>query len=112
MEKAVDLTDADFEKVLQGWSVGMIDFWVKDCEACRVIAPMMEEIAKKYAGKIFVGKIRADENPKAVGYFSVTSAPTILIMKDGCEVDRITLQNIDKSRPKEYIEERLKQHLA
>jgi thioredoxin 1 len=89
----------------------MIDFWVTDCQPCRVIAPMMEEIAKRYAGRVFVGKIRADENQKTTSYFNVTSAPTILIMKDGCEVDRITLRNIDKSRPKESIEGRLKQHL-
>jgi thioredoxin 1 len=111
MAKPIDLTDADFEKVLQGWSVGMIDFWVKDCEACRVIAPMMEEIAKKYAGKIFVGKIRADENPKAVGYFDVTSAPTILIMKNGREIDRIVMQML-LGAMKEHIVERLKQHLG
>lgn len=58
-----------------------------------------------------MGKIRADENPEAASCLNVASAPTILIMKDGSEIGRITLQNIDKSHPKEYIEERLKQHL-
>ena len=110
MGKPIDLTDEVFEKVLQGWSVGVIDFWVKDCEACRAIAPMMEEIAEKYVGKIFVGKIRADQNPKAVNHFRVTSAPTILIMKYGREIDRIVMQML-LGAMKEHIVERLKQHL-
>jgi thioredoxin-like negative regulator of GroEL len=111
MGKPVDLIDANFEKIFQRWAVAMIDFWTVNCQPCSVIAPWMEEFAEKYAGKVFVGKIRADENPKAVSYFNVTTAPTILIMKQGREVDRITLQTIDKSHPKENIEERLILHL-
>lgn len=111
MEKPVDLTDTDFEKVVQGWSVVVIDFWTVNCQPCSAIAPWLEEFAGKSTGKVFVGKIRVDENPKAVTYFNVTTAPTILIMKDGREVDRITMQTLDKSRPKEDIEERLNQHL-
>lgn len=111
MGKPIDLTDADFDKIIQGWSVAMIDFWTADCQPCRVIAPMLEEFAEKYAGEVFVGKIRADENPKAVSYFNVNSVPTILIMRDGREIDRIILQMIDRSRPQEYIEERLNHHL-
>lgn len=111
MGKPVDLNDANFERLFKAWSLAVIDFWMVNCQPCSAIAPWLEEFAEKNAGKVFVGKIRADENLKAVSYFNVTCAPTILIMKDGCEVDRITLQTIDKSRPKEDIEERLNRHL-
>jgi thioredoxin-like negative regulator of GroEL len=114
MGKPVELVDANFEEIVHGCSVAvvMLDFWTVNCQPCSAIAPWLEEFAGKYAGKVFVGKVRADENPKAVSYFNVTTAPTILIMKDGREMDRITLQTIDKSRPKEDIEERLTRHLA
>jgi thioredoxin 1 len=104
---SVDLTDANFSKIVQESSLTMIDFWTVNCQPCRAIAPWMEEFSQKYVGKVLVGKIRADANPKAVGYFNITTAPTILIIRDGREVHRITLETIDKSRPKEDIEEEI-----
>jgi thioredoxin 1 len=113
MEKPIDLTDASFDRIVQGWSVVMIDFWSADCQPCKVIAPIIEELAKKYEGKIFVGKIRADENPKTVERFDIRGVPTLLIIKDGREIDRIVLQMIDLIQLiKEYVNEKLKKHLG
>lgn len=111
MPKPVDLTDADFEKSIQGWSVVVLDFWTSPCQPCSAVAPWLEEFAEKSHGRAFVGKIRCDENPNAVDRFSVTTAPTILVMKDGKEVDRITMHTLDKSRAKEDILERLNRPL-
>jgi thioredoxin 1 len=78
-----------------------------------VIVPIIEELARKYEGKILVGKIRADENPKTVERFDIRGVPTLLIVKDGREIDRIVLQIIDLIQLiKEYIDEKLKKHLG
>jgi thioredoxin 1 len=112
-EKPADLTDADFDKCVHERSMAIIGFWSADCQPCRVIAPIIEELAKKYAGKIFVGKIRADQNPKIVEHFDIRGVPTLLIIKDGREIDRIVLQMIDLIQLiKEYIDEKLKKHLG
>jgi thioredoxin 1 len=112
MEKPVELTDANFDKMIQGRSAVMIDFWAADCQPCKVIAPIIEELAEKYAGKIFVGKIRADQNPKIVEHFDIRGVPTLLIIKDGREIDRIVLQMIDLTQLiREHIDEKLRKHL-
>ena len=113
MEKPIDLTDANFDRIVQGRSIVMIDFWSADCQPCKVIVPIIEELARKYEGKILVGKIRADENPKTVERFDIRGVPTLLIVKDGREIDRIVLQIIDLIQLiKEYIDEKLKKHLG
>jgi thioredoxin 1 len=111
-ESSIDLTDTDFDKIIRDQALVMVDFWSADCQPCRVIAPIIEEIAKKYEGKVFVGKIRADENLKTVERFDIRGVPTLLIIKDGHEIDRIVLQMIDLVQLiKEYIDEKLKKHL-
>jgi len=113
MEGPIDLTDANFEQVIQGRSVVIIDFWSADCQPCKVVAPIIEELAKRYEGRILVGKVRVDRNPEIVERFGVRGVPTLLIMKDGREVDRIVLQMIDLVQLiKEYIDEKLKKHLG
>jgi thioredoxin 1 len=111
MEKPTDLTDANFDEIVQGYPLMMIDFWSTDCQPCKVIAPIIEELARKYEGRLFVGKIRVDENPKTVERFDIRGVPTLLIIKDGREIDRIVLQMIDLIQLiKEYIDEKLKKH--
>lgn len=111
-EKVTDLTDADFDKIIQDQSLVMVDFWSADCQPCQFISPIVEELAKKYEGKVFVGKIRADENPKTVERFDIRGVPTLLIIKDGREIDRIVLQIIDLTQLiREHIDDKLKKHL-
>lgn len=112
-EKPIDLADADFDKIVRDQSLIMVDFWSADCRPCQVIAPIIEELAKKYEGKVFVGKILAEENPKTVERFDIRGVPTLLIIKDGREIDRIVLQIIDLTQLiKEHIYEKLKRALA
>ena len=85
----VHLTDASFEETVKKHSVSFVDFWASWCGPCLALAPTIEELAKEYGGKVLVGKLDVDENPKTAECFQVYSIPTMVIMKNGREVDRI-----------------------
>jgi thioredoxin len=102
----VHVTDADFDDVIHGHPLALIDGWAPWCGPCRAIAPTIEEIAKEYADKLFVGKLNVDDNPKTAECYQIQSIPTLLLVKDGCEVDRIV-----GLCPKEHITQKLQKHL-
>jgi thioredoxin 1 len=85
----VHLTDASFEESVRKHSVSLVDFWASWCGPCLALAPTIEELAKEYEGKVLVGKLDVDENPKSAERFQVYSVPTMVLMKNGQEVDRI-----------------------
>lgn len=89
VNKPTPLTDADFDKEIAKHSLALIDFWAPWCGPCRALAPTIEEIAKENSEKIFVGKLNVDENPATAERFQIYSIPTIVIIKNGQEVDRI-----------------------
>lgn len=103
----VHVTDSSFKDVVSKNALALIDFWAAWCGPCRALAPTIEELAKEYVGKVFVGKLNVDENPLTAEQFQVYSIPTVLIVKDGKEVDRIV-----GCVPKEYIETALKKYLG
>lgn len=77
-------TDENFDQeVLKSTTPVVVDFWAPWCAPCRIVSPIVEELAKEYEGKLKVGKINVDENPKAAQNFSVMSIPTIILFKDG-----------------------------
>lgn len=77
-------TDSSFEQeVLKSDIPVLVDFWAEWCQPCHMIAPVVDEIAKEYDGKIKVGKINVDENSTTPGTYSVMSIPTIMIFKGG-----------------------------
>ncbi|MEM3641201.1 MAG: thioredoxin [Candidatus Bathyarchaeia archaeon] len=104
--KPVHVTDSNFDDIIHKHSLVLIDFWADWCAPCRMIAPIIEELAREYAGKVLVGKINVDENPETAERFQIFSIPTILVMKNGEEIDRIV-----GLVPKNQIEEHLKKHL-
>jgi thioredoxin 1 len=106
-DKPVHVTDANFKEMTQKHSLALIDFWASWCGPCQALAPTIEEINKEYAGKVFIGKLDVDENPRTAECFQVFSIPTVLIMKNGEEVDRIV-----GCVPKKHIESALKKHLG
>jgi len=100
------IDDEHFDETIKKHSLMLIDCWADWCGPCRMIAPTVEELARDYAGRVTVGKLNVDDNPLIAERFCVMSIPTLLIMKNGVEVDRVV-----GSVPKQLIEERLKKHL-
>ena len=98
--------DADFDETIQKHSLMLIDCWADWCGPCRMVEPTVAELARDYAGRVTVGKLNVDENPQIATRFGVMSIPTLLIMKNGVEVDRIV-----GAVPKHFIEERLKKYV-
>jgi thioredoxin 1 len=101
------VTDSNFKETIKKHSLILIDFWAPWCGPCRALTPTIEELTKEYAGKVTIGELNVDENPNTAERFQVYSIPTMLIMKDGCEVDRIV-----GLVPKKHIEAVLSKHLG
>ena len=80
----VNITDQNFEQeVLNYQGVAVVDFWAPWCGPCRMLAPVVEELAAEYAGKAKVCKLNTDEGPQTSAKYSITSVPTILFFKNG-----------------------------
>jgi len=90
MGKPLEVTDDTFEQeVLQASGPVLVDFWAVWCGPCRAIAPIVEELAGEYEGKLKVMKLDVDENPRVPTTYAVQSIPTLLIFKDGRQAERV-----------------------
>lgn len=108
MSNATAVTDADFDvQVEQASGLTVVDFWAAWCGPCRMIAPILDQLAVEYAGKVKVTKLDVDANIKTATRFNVRSIPMLLFFKDGKVVDQIV-----GAVPKQAIEAKLKQHVA
>lgn len=86
---AFEFTDANFqETALDGDNVAVVDFWAEWCGPCRLVGPIIEELATDYEGKAVVGKVNVDHNPEISMKYGIRSIPTILILKNGEIVDK------------------------
>lgn len=89
-ETLLTITDANFDaEVLKSSTPVLIDFWAQWCAPCRAIGPIVEALAKDYAGKVKVGKVNIDENPKVPTQYDVRSIPTLLVFKEGKVIGQI-----------------------
>ncbi|MDG7027852.1 MAG: thioredoxin [Nitrososphaerota archaeon] len=104
--KPVELTDANFREVVGKHQVVVVDFWAPWCGPCRVVSPVLEELATEMAGKATFGKLNVDENPMVSQTFGIQSIPTILFFKDGKAIDGVL-----GAVPKAYIENKLAPYL-
>lgn len=83
------LTDQNFSEVVAKSRLILVDFWAAWCQPCKVIAPFVEDIGRKYAGRLAIGKMDVDANQLIPGQFGIQSIPTLLLFKDGTLVDGI-----------------------
>ncbi|MBI1977101.1 MAG: thioredoxin [Candidatus Omnitrophica bacterium] len=89
-DTVIEITDDNFEKeVLQSSVPVMLDFWAEWCGPCRMLAPVLEEVAPVFQGKLRILKLNVDENPDAGAKYGVMSLPTMIFFKNGKEVDRV-----------------------
>jgi thioredoxin 1 len=90
MSNAMAVSDASFEQeVLKGSTPVVVDFWAEWCAPCRTVAPVLDELAGEYAGRVKVAKMNVDENPSTSNKYGVRSIPTLLFFKGGEIVDRV-----------------------
>ena len=91
MSKPVEVNDGNFDQmVLQSKTPVLVDFWAVWCGPCRMVEPIVEELAGEYEGKVTVARLNVDENPKTSSQYGIMSIPTLLIFKDGAPVSNIT----------------------
>ncbi len=108
MAKPFVVTDADFrEKVLESDVPVVVDFWAVWCSPCKLIAPILEELAEEYDGRLKVAKLNVDHNPETPGRYGIMGIPTLILFKDGAPVERIV-----GYQPKARLLRRILPHLG
>ena len=103
MDKPITVDDSNFEQnVLKGDKPVLVDFWAPWCRPCIMIAPILDELAGEYSGKITIARIDVDQSPKTAAKYSIMSIPTLLLFKNGEPISHIV-----GLRPKEELKRSL-----
>ena len=103
MSKPVEIKDDNFSEVItQAKTPVLVDFWAPWCGPCRMVSPVVEELADEYEGKVSFGKVNVDENPKIASQYGIMSIPTLILFKEGKP-----LSNIVGFRPKDELKKSL-----
>lgn len=101
---ALEITDATIDEVLKSDTLVVIDFWAEWCGPCRMIGPIVEELAVEYAGKVVIGKVDVDNNDEVTSKYGIRNIPTILFIKNG-EIVHKELGAVKKTVLVDKIEE-------
>ena len=101
------LTDASFKTGVAKYPIMLVDFWAPWCGPCRMVSPIIEELAREYSGRVAFGKVNVDESQMVAATFGIQSIPTMMIFKNGKAVDVMV-----GALPKGQIEIKLKQQLS
>jgi len=108
MSKTVEFTDENFSEEVEGNSQPvLVDFWAEWCGPCRMVGPVVDELAGEYEGKAKIGKVNVDNNPETSVKYGIRSIPALLIFKDGEVVDQIV-----GAVPKAQIKKQLDAQIA
>ncbi len=100
------ITDQNFQDVIAGDRPVLVDFWAEWCGPCRLVAPHLEALATEHPETLTVAKLNIDENPQSPASYGVMSIPTMILFKNGQELQRIV-----GARPKAWLYKNLKEHL-
>lgn len=100
--KPFNIKDADFDDIIKKYKIIVVDCWAPWCGPCRMMAPVIDDLAKEMQGKIVFGKVNVDENPITSVKYQIMSIPTLLVFKNGSLVDRII-----GAYPKEELKNKL-----
>lgn len=85
---ALQITDANFEELVNSGKPMVLDFWAEWCGPCRMVGPIIDELATEYEGRVTIGKMDVDNNNDVVAQFGIRNIPTVLFFKDGKVVDK------------------------
>ena len=108
MAKPITVTDGTFDKlVIDAEKPVLVDFWAEWCGPCKMIAPVLEQVAGENAGKIAIRKLDVDDNPNTARRYGVMSIPTMILFKDGAPVERLM-----GYMPKERLMNKIRPHLG
>ncbi|MEW6984235.1 thioredoxin TrxA [Colwelliaceae bacterium 6471] len=106
-EKIVQLTDDSFDTdVINASNLVLVDFWAEWCGPCKMIAPLLNDVAEEYAGQLTVGKLNIDQNAGTPPKYGIRGIPTLLLFKDGNVVDT-KVGALSKTQLKEFIDNNL-----
>ncbi|ELX8381086.1 thioredoxin TrxA [Providencia vermicola] len=105
--KIIHITDASFETaVLKAGSPVLVDFWAAWCGPCKMIAPILDEVAEEYTGKLTIAKLNIDDNPATAPKYGIRGIPTLLLFKNG-SVAATKVGALSKAQLKEFLDENL-----
>ena len=106
MGKAIEITDANFDEIINTDKPVLVDFWAEWCGPCKMIGPVVEELANDYEGKAIIGKVDVDTNPNTSAKFGIRSIPTLLVIKNGQIVEKQV-----GAVPKSVLSQKLEAHM-
>jgi thioredoxin 1 len=106
LNKPIKVNDATFKDMIQNHPLVVVDCWAPWCAPCHMVAPVIEEMARDYTGRILFGKLNVDENREVAMQYQIMSIPTLLVFKNGKLVDRIV-----GAMPRQVLEPKITRYL-